>query len=102
MGCLLIDPSFDDQRLVGIVVVAVVKKGRQVSLKVLLNQLGKCQSPSGECQSPSRRNENRSPAWLPHGNPLHLLSISHLGFTHFLAFHLPHSLGTAAYLFFLQ
>ena len=88
LGCLLIDPGFDDQRLVSVVVVVVVRKGgRQICLKVLINQLGKCQSPSG-------RDETRSPVWLPLRGPLHLLYlyISCLGFTSSLAWHPPHSL----------
>lgn len=81
LGCLLINPSFDDQRLVSIVVVVVVKEGRHVCLKVLIKQLVKCQSPSGKCQSPS---ENRLRTDLLLGCLVGTLStqcgISHLGF----------------------
>lgn len=50
LGCLLIDPSFDDQILISVV---VKKRGRQTCLRLLMNKSGKCQSPSGRTESDS-------------------------------------------------
>lgn len=85
LGCLLIDPRFDDQRLASIVMVVVVRKrGKQICL---MNQLGECQFPSG-------RDETRFPIWLSLRGPLHLLYlyIACLSFTSSLAWHPLHSL----------
>lgn len=75
LGCFLKDVSFEDQRVVSVVVVAVVRKrSRQIHFKDLMKQPVKCPSPVG-------KNETGSLVWLLLRCSLHLLCISFLAFT---------------------
>lgn len=69
LGCLLKDVSFEGQRVVSVVVVAVVRKrSRQIHFKDLMKQLVKCPSPVG-------KNATGSLVWLLLRCPLHLLCL---------------------------